>query len=119
MRKQYDNIEMNQRNWVWSSGSLGTVARLRNSKELWSSSTEENLLISWITVDYSRIILHIDSMFSVFLRFSKNYCSQIEVSVEQHSAIIITIPCDLRLMQGVESQKSATFPSLNLVSIIA
>jgi len=47
MRKQYDNIEMNQRNWVWSSGSLGTVARLRNSKELRSSSTEENLLISW------------------------------------------------------------------------
>jgi len=119
MHKQYDNIEMNQRNWVWRSGSLGTVARLCNSKEHWSPSTEENLLISWINVDYSRIILYIDSMFSVFLRFSKNYCSQIEMSGEQHFAIIITILCDLRLMQGVKSHKWATYPILNLVSIIA
>lgn len=37
---------------------------------------------------------------------------------EQHSVIIITIMCDLRLKQGVKSQKLATFPSLNLVSII-
>jgi hypothetical protein len=38
---------------------------------------------------------------------------------EQHSAIIITILCDLRLMQVVKYQSLATFPSLNLVSIIA
>ena len=41
------------------------------------------------------------------------------MSGEQHFAIIITILCDLRLMQGVKSHKWATYPILNLVSIIA
>lgn len=110
---------MNQRDWVWSSGSFGTVARLRNFKELWSSSIEENLLIGLITVDHSRIILYIVLLFSFFLSFSKNDCSKIEVSGEQHSVTIITILCDLGLIKGVKSQKLTTFPFLNLVPIIA
>jgi len=59
--------------------------------------------------------LYINSNFSVFfLRFSKKYCSQIEVSGKQHSTIIMTILCDIRLVQGVKSQKLTNFQSLNI-----
>lgn len=104
MHNKHNNIEMNQRNWAWSPGSLSRVAKLRNSKEQCSSSTEENLLINWITVDSSRIILYIDSTFSFFFNVLVKFtAAKLKWAVNNTQQLLLLYCVISGYLQGVES----------------